>query len=200
MALTKLFGIHTDLTSDPATFTYSHVFGLCLPFVVTCCRPDLVGYFAYIWFQLQINLIRRRTPVLLQVYLPSGLFVLVSWISFIVPPEIVPGKRAKIQISTLLISLNEEQLLKYISGIWVSQIMKLILGQKLLLGYKHERLSRSQTSHRVLWIQYLVVWLITLWGFIEILWEIEMFYGIFLSGMKRESSHTEKKLHSRFDE
>lgn len=40
---------------------------------------------------LQINLIRRRTPVLLQVYLPSGLFVVVSWISFIVPPEVVPG-------------------------------------------------------------------------------------------------------------
>lgn len=39
----------------------------------------------------QINLVRRRTPVLLQTYLPSGLFVVVSWISFIVPPEVVPG-------------------------------------------------------------------------------------------------------------
>ena len=28
---------------------------------------------------------------ILQVYLPSGLFVIVSWISFIVPPEVVPG-------------------------------------------------------------------------------------------------------------
>ena len=37
-------------------------------------------------------MVRRRTPVLLQVYLPSGLFVIVSWISFIVPPEVVPGK------------------------------------------------------------------------------------------------------------
>jgi len=43
-------------------------------------------------FSFQINLVRRRTPVLLQVYLPSGLFVLVSWISFIVPPEVVPGE------------------------------------------------------------------------------------------------------------
>ena len=43
----------------------------------------------------QINLIRRRTPVLLQVYLPSGLFVIVSWISFIVPPEVVPGRTDK---------------------------------------------------------------------------------------------------------
>ena len=47
---------------------------------------------------LQINLKRRRTPVLLQTYLPSGLFVVVSWISFIVPPEIVPGKTLVIDI------------------------------------------------------------------------------------------------------
>ena len=25
-------------------------------------------------------------------YLPSGLFVVVSWISFLIPPDIVPGK------------------------------------------------------------------------------------------------------------
>ena len=37
-------------------------------------------------------MVRRRTPVLLQVYLTTGLFVIVSWISFIVPPEVVPGK------------------------------------------------------------------------------------------------------------
>lgn len=43
-------------------------------------------------FMLQVDMVRRRTPVLLQVYLPSGLFVIVSWISFIVPPEVVPGK------------------------------------------------------------------------------------------------------------
>ena len=43
-------------------------------------------------FLPQVDMVRRRTPVLLQVYLPSGLFVIVSWISFIVPPEVVPGK------------------------------------------------------------------------------------------------------------
>ena len=30
-------------------------------------------------------------PVCVQVYLTTGLFVVVSWISFIVPPEVVPG-------------------------------------------------------------------------------------------------------------
>ena len=43
----------------------------------------------------QVEMMRRRTPVLLQVYLPSGLFVIVSWISFIVPPEVVPGKKSQ---------------------------------------------------------------------------------------------------------
>ena len=42
----------------------------------------------------QVELVRRRTPVLLQVYLTTGLFVIVSWISFIVPPEVVPGNGA----------------------------------------------------------------------------------------------------------
>ena len=48
--------------------------------------------------KFQVEMKRRRTPVLLQVYLPSGLFVIVSWISFIVPPEVVPGKKKQISI------------------------------------------------------------------------------------------------------
>ena len=48
---------------------------------------------------------RRRTPVLLQTYLPSGLFVVVSWISFIVPPEVVPG-RTKIYLKLSLTVLE----------------------------------------------------------------------------------------------
>lgn len=46
----------------------------------------------------QVEMMRRRTPVLLQVYLPSGLFVIVSWISFIVPPEVVPGKKSQLRM------------------------------------------------------------------------------------------------------
>ena len=42
----------------------------------------------------KVELVRRRTPVLLQVYLTTGLFVIVSWISFIVPPEVVPGEKS----------------------------------------------------------------------------------------------------------
>ncbi|TRY73728.1 hypothetical protein TCAL_02532 [Tigriopus californicus] len=53
----------------------------------------------------KINLIRRRTPVLLQTYLPSGLFVIVSWISFIVPPEVVPGRMALL-VTLFLVLVN----------------------------------------------------------------------------------------------
>jgi hypothetical protein len=32
--------------------------------------------------------------VLVQVYLPSFMFVIVSWISYLVKPEVVPGRMA----------------------------------------------------------------------------------------------------------
>ena len=54
-----------------------------------------------------------------KVYLPTGLFVVVSWISFIVPPEVVPGilsrfgklinypqKTKQNHFETLIISIN----------------------------------------------------------------------------------------------
>ena len=39
--------------------------------------------------------------MLLQVYLTTGLFVIVSWISFIVPPEVVPGTNKTFLVPTL---------------------------------------------------------------------------------------------------
>ena len=39
--------------------------------------------------------IKRKTmQVLVQVYLPSFMFVIVSWISYLVKPEVVPGRMA----------------------------------------------------------------------------------------------------------
>jgi len=82
---------------------------------------DIIRTFSQTGFQVELR--RRRTPILLQVkildrrnhilfilslfkpdnkellfwkvYLPTGLFVVVSWISFIVPPEVVPGTKSK---------------------------------------------------------------------------------------------------------
>jgi len=53
----------------------------------------------------QVELKRRRTPVLLQVYLTTGLFIIVSWISFIVPPEVVPGRMALL-VTLFLVLVN----------------------------------------------------------------------------------------------
>lgn len=53
----------------------------------------------------QVEMVRRRTPVLLQVYLTTGLFIIVSWISFIVPPEVVPGRMALL-VTLFLVLVN----------------------------------------------------------------------------------------------
>jgi hypothetical protein len=36
-------------------------------------------------------LVRHVSHYVITYYLPSGLFVVVSWISFLVPPDVIPG-------------------------------------------------------------------------------------------------------------
>merc|ERR1719419_1695541 len=36
----------------------------------------------------------KKTQFLIQVYLPSAMFVIVSWVSFLIKPEVVPGRMA----------------------------------------------------------------------------------------------------------
>ena len=38
-------------------------------------------------------------------YLPSGLFVVVSWVGFLIPPEVVPGRMAML-ITLFLVLIN----------------------------------------------------------------------------------------------
>ena len=38
---------------------------------------------------------RHVSHYIITYYLPSGLFVVVSWISFLVPPDVIPGKEVK---------------------------------------------------------------------------------------------------------
>jgi hypothetical protein len=40
----------------------------------------------------ELTLRRKVSHYIITYYLPSGMFVIVSWISFLVPPEIVPGR------------------------------------------------------------------------------------------------------------
>jgi hypothetical protein len=46
---------------------------------------------------------RHKLKYLYVYYLPSGLFVVVSWVSFLIPPEVVPGRMAML-ITLFLVS------------------------------------------------------------------------------------------------
>ena len=55
--------------------------------------------------------IKRKTmQVLVQVYLPSFMFVIVSWISYLVKPEVVPGRMALL-VTLFLVLVTDLNLL-----------------------------------------------------------------------------------------
>ena len=54
---------------------------------------------------IEIVFTRHRLKYLYVYYLPSGLFVVVSWASFLVPPEIIPGRMAML-ITLFLVLTN----------------------------------------------------------------------------------------------
>ncbi len=53
----------------------------------------------------EISLVRILNPFLFNAYMPSGILVVASWISFFIPPEIVPGRMALL-VTTLLMLIN----------------------------------------------------------------------------------------------
>ena len=53
----------------------------------------------------ELTLTRKMRPYFIRCYLPSGVFVIVSWISFLVPPEIVAG-RLGLLITLFLVLVN----------------------------------------------------------------------------------------------
>ena len=50
----------------------------------------LTGNYSVAGFELTLK--RKISHYIITYYLPSGMFVIVSWISFLVPPDIVPGR------------------------------------------------------------------------------------------------------------
>ena len=54
---------------------------------------------------LEMKLVRNSQKYLYIYYLPSGLFVVVSWVSFLIPPEVVPGRMAML-ITLFLVLIN----------------------------------------------------------------------------------------------
>jgi len=61
------------------------------------------GSYAACGFQIQ--LVRKQMQYIFQVYLPSCMFVAVSWVSFLIKPEIVPGRMALL-VTLFLVLIN----------------------------------------------------------------------------------------------
>jgi len=53
----------------------------------------------------QVKLQRKQMQYVVQVYLPSAMFVIVSWVSFLVKPEVVPGRMAML-VTLFLVIIN----------------------------------------------------------------------------------------------
>eukprot|EP00093_Oithona_nana_P008850 08850.XXX_313244_316909_1 [CDS] Oithona nana genome sequencing. len=53
----------------------------------------------------EMKLVRNSAKYLYIYYLPSGLFVIVSWVSFLIPPEVVPGRMALL-VTLFLVLVN----------------------------------------------------------------------------------------------
>jgi len=62
-----------------------------------------LGNFSVAGFEMILR--RHISHYLITYYLPSGLFVVVSWISFVVPPDVIPGRMALL-ITLFLVLVN----------------------------------------------------------------------------------------------
>merc|ERR1712013_919637 len=61
------------------------------------------GIYAACGFQVRLQ--RKQMQFLVQVYLPSFMFVIVSWVSFLIKPEVVPG-RMGLLVTLFLVLIN----------------------------------------------------------------------------------------------
>jgi len=63
----------------------------------------ITGNYSVAGFELTLR--RKVSHYIITCYLPSGMFVIVSWISFLIPPDIVPG-RMTLLITVFLVLVN----------------------------------------------------------------------------------------------
>ena len=58
----------------------------------------------------RIDFKRSRSPYLLNVYLPTGLLTFISFIGFLIPVDIVPGRMAlMVTIFLMLVNISAQQ-------------------------------------------------------------------------------------------
>jgi len=63
----------------------------------------LTGNYSVAGFEMTLQ--RKVSHYIITCYLPSGMFVMVSWISFLIPPDVVPG-RMTLLITVFLVLVN----------------------------------------------------------------------------------------------
>ena len=63
----------------------------------------ITGNYSVAGFELTLR--RKISHYIITYYLPSGMFVIVSWISFLVPADIVPG-RMTLLVTVFLVLVN----------------------------------------------------------------------------------------------
>merc|ERR1719220_955174 len=63
----------------------------------------LTGNYSVAGFEMTLK--RKVSHYIITCYLPSGMFVMVSWISFLIPPDVVPG-RMTLLITIFLVLVN----------------------------------------------------------------------------------------------
>ncbi|XP_047490714.1 glycine receptor subunit alpha-2-like [Penaeus chinensis] len=123
---------------------------------------DVYGTYPALAFR--VHLTRQITYVLLQVYLPSGLFVVVSFVSLLVPPDAIPG-RMTLCITTILtmsallgVAMQSTPQVSYTRAIDVWLLVCLSIVSVVLLEFgiviklrEREKLqSKSQPAVRVI--------------------------------------------------
>ena len=64
---------------------------------------DGLGNFSLAGFELVLQ--RYVSTYIITYYLPSGLFVIVSWISFLIPMDVIPGRMALL-VTLFLVLVN----------------------------------------------------------------------------------------------
>ena len=91
---------------------------------------------------IEIKFVRHKGKYLYVYYLPSGLFVVVSWVSFLVPPEIIPGRMAML-ITLFLVLTN----IFNVSVINISKSFYIKLDEKWMKIISNDSKLRSTDCH-----------------------------------------------------
>ena len=67
------------------------------------CSKYFLGDYAACGFRIHLR--RKRVQMIFQIYLPCILFVTVSWVSFLIRPDVVPGRMALL-VTLFLVLVN----------------------------------------------------------------------------------------------